>query len=287
MFDDDVLDEMDILDASKHPVLVGWYSGGFYKEEGRGLLKDIMETAKEYGMRDTLVLDHPDEYNMEGEGYEPYRRYVDVLIERIDEDPERTGRPLLLFGHSRGACAAMAVATRLGARVLKVYIVATGAMVPDQPSGWEQMSLAFKKGGDELILGWLLSMQPGNLVLARAFEAAKANDGTLQAMYSESKWLTSMVTLTRRQYREAMYPDMTKDVQVLSIPLCAVSPLQDPSTQPEHNAGWNLMTTAECEQLTVDAGHMDVLKAKKKKGHRKEFPLGDLLGPNFAQFVPH
>lgn len=289
MFDDDVLDQMVEEDAAREPILVGWYSGGFYPPEGRALLTDIMASAREAEIKDTLVLDHPDGYDIEGEGYDPYPKYIDRLIAEIDSDPARAGRPLLLLGHSRGACPCMAVSTRLGKRVLKVYIVSCGAMTPGKPTGWEMMSHDFKKGGDELLLAWLLSMQPGNLILKRALDTA-ADKKALQELYDDSKWLREMVSLTRMQYREAMYPDMpNKVIDVIEAPIMAISPLQDPSCPPEANEGWAKMTTGGFELKTLDAGHMDVLKAtqaNKKKGILYSFPLGDLLAPDFAKFLP-
>lgn len=288
-FDDDVLDEMTQDDAAREPILVGFYSGGFYPEEGRALLTDVMETAKKHDIKDTLILDHPDGYGMKGSGYEPYPGYIDRLVEEIDKEPSRKGRPLLLLGHSRGGCPAMAVATRLGSRVLKVYLLSCSGMEPGKPTGWEGLAEHFKTGGDELILAWLLSMQPGNKILTIALETSK-DPKALQELYDDGKWLRNMVELTRLQYREAMFPDMSSGIiDKIQAPIMAISPLQDPGAQPEMMQSLDKLAGGEFELKTVNAGHMDILqatKANKKKGIPYKFELGELLGPDFEKFLP-
>ena len=85
----------------------------------------------------------------------------------------RGQRPLILFGHSRGAAPATCVAYRLQQRVVKVYIAACGAMRLDEATGWELLSRRFQRGGDRELLQWFASLQPQNLLLHRtAYETS-------------------------------------------------------------------------------------------------------------------
>lgn len=292
MFDDDLLDDMDAKQGemmSKDPVLLLLFSGGFYPDEGRNLLKDVIACAEENGFRHTFVVDHPDGYDMKGSGYDPYPEYIKRCEEEIDKDPDRAGRPLVIFGHSRGCCGGMALATYFEDRVIKTFLCACGPIALGTPTMWENLSKHFQTGGDDLILEWLFSMQPGNLILPRALEVARRDpEGELQKMYADSKWLRNMVGLTRLQYKEAMYPLMTGDdpvIQKVHCDICAVCPLKDPGATPEVMAGWENISTGKFQMLEVDAGHIDILQAEKKKGQTIKFPLGDAIGPEFAKLI--
>lgn len=83
-FDDDVLDQLETpAEPQQEPVLVCFYSGGFYHNDGRKLLNDLLESAAKKGIGDTLVLGFPDHYGIKGEGYEWWPIYVDRLVEEL------------------------------------------------------------------------------------------------------------------------------------------------------------------------------------------------------------
>eukprot|EP00434_Breviolum_minutum_P023246 symbB.v1.2.020503.t1/scaffold1732.1/size104343/2 len=195
---------------------------------------------------------------MTDEGREPWSRYVDLLIQEIDRlaGPRRR---LVLFGHSRGAAPATCVAYRLPERVKKVYIAACGAMSLGQATGWEELSQRFKKGGDRDLLKWFSSLQPSNVLLHRA--AFETNDSEFQEQVESSKFLSEMLQLMRCQYRDAMYPDPDRDFGVMTVPIMAFSPLEDPSCLPEHCKDWSRLTSA-FQLETVPAGHMDCLQVQ-------------------------
>jgi len=256
-FDDGVLEEIDQGDPSGPPYLVCWYSGGYKKDEGRRLLVPFLESAKRVGIKDHLVLDHNNEYGMTEEGYEPYPRYVDLLVEKIDE--VAAGRPLLLFAHSRGCCPAAAVATRLGCRVLKVYFVASqGAVVPGKPTPWEKLSKRFRRNGERSMLSWFSELQPGNLLLD---SAAHASQEDRDEMKETSKFLANMITLMNTQYRDAMYPDMSKGViDTFPADICAIAPSKDTMCTVEACEGFHQLTSGRCDIWLIVGGHMEVLK---------------------------
>merc|ERR1712224_883045 len=169
----------------EEPVLVGFYSGGFFHNDGRKLLDNLLECAAKKGIGESLILGFPDHYEFRGEGYEWWSKYVDRLVEEIDSEGY-SGRPLLIFGHSRGCCPAMSLATRLGKQVLKVYLCGSTPIETGKPTAWEQLSIGFKKGGDKELLAWFSSLQPGNEILARA---AALPESEIPKVLDESKWL--------------------------------------------------------------------------------------------------
>lgn len=242
------------------PILVCWYSGGFSVKEGRELIRPFLEAAALAGIEDQLVLDHPEDY-IQGSGTEPWSSYIDRLVYEINEKKAFRNRPLLLFGHSRGACSAVSMATRLGRRVRKVYIVACGggALQIGQPSSWEKMSDKFKKTGDKGIFQFYASLQPNNLVLGRA---AAASEAELEELVQSSAWLQDRVELGRRQFRDAIVPDMSQqfDVDVIKAPMLAIRPSEDESCPQEAMGLWKGITSNCFEVLTLRAGHMDCLQ---------------------------
>lgn len=260
-FDDDALDQLEATtaEAQQEPVLVCFYSGGFSHPDGFRLMSPVVSAAAQVGLGDALVMGFPDHYGIVEEGYEPYSKYVDMLVEELDNDEACSGRPLLLFGMSRGACSAMALATRLGKRVLKVYIASCPAIKLGEPTGWEMMSGNFKKGGRKMMLQWLSSLQPQDMLLKRTSD--QSEEEILAAM-AQSKWLDSMVKLMWVQYRDACFPRMTGDhptIQAVPAPIVVFIPLRDDSTTLENCKPWAEATTGSCEFVKVDQGHMDVV----------------------------
>lgn len=220
------------------------------------LLQPLMDALRAAGVQ-TKILHFPDAYELDGQGREPWAGYVDKLVEEIDKAAGSSSRPLLLFGHSRGAAPAITVATRLGARVRKVYIAACGAMEQGKATGWELLSHRFKEGGDRDLIKWFSSIQPDNILLNRL--AYEASDTEFQSQITSSKFFGDMLQLMRVQYRDAMYPDPDRDFNIISAPIMAFSPLLDEGSQPEHLAGWGLLTSGSFQLERVMAGHMDCL----------------------------
>jgi len=278
LFDLEALEKLDKQPKKpkkrKAPVLVCFYSGGFRHADGVKLLKDITDGAAQYGLREQLVLGFPDYYDMTEEGYEPWPKYVDRLVQEIDTTKDYKSRPLILFGHSRGAEAALSLATRLGDRVLKIYIAACGPIKLGVPTGWENLSKNFKVGGTRALLTWFATLQPGNILLSRTSRLPLEE---MEAAVKGSKWLTDTVNVMAVQYKDAMFPNMTADephIAMVSCPIVAVSPLYDGGCQPDLAAEWTHNTCGQFQMITVAAGHMDCLT--------KNADLMDRLGPDMV-----
>jgi len=239
-FDFDDLEEQDPTELLKGPpVFCAWYSGGFTKEDGQALVSQLIGSIRqEYRQVDTLVLHFPNEYGMIEEGSDPWPKYVDRLIEEIDSDPKRAGRPLLLFGHSRGNAPAMTVASRLKDRVLRVYIAASSAPVHGQPSPFQTLSEGFKQSGDIGLLAWFYSLQPENMMLKSMLE--EVHKGT---PVEDMPFLNKMLTLMRQQYKDAMWPDMERDFSGVTAPITAFGPRLDAGCSREGMEGWKSWTS--------------------------------------------
>lgn len=259
MFDD--LDELDAqLDSqaqAERPMFVAWYSGGYRKKDGEALLAPVTDAVKAAGY-DAFCLHFPNEYGMTEEGMEPWPKYVDRLVEEIDGDPERRGRPMFLFGHSRGHAPALSVATRLGpSRVLKVFVAASGGTLIGDVSPFQRLSEGFKVTGDIGLLEWFVSLNPGNMMMEGMLKSVK--DGVMKP--EDSPFLNDLMTLMRVQYKDAMYPDMTRDIKKLECPIVALGPRYDPGAQREAMKVWEQWTDS-CVVKMLDSGHMDCLRPK-------------------------
>mmetsp|Transcript_65604 Transcript_65604/g.211664 ORF Transcript_65604/g.211664 Transcript_65604/m.211664 type:complete len:403 (-) Transcript_65604:93-1301(-) len=236
------------------PVLVCWYSGGLDKNQGREQLSGILEAAGKAGLKHRMVMDFPDAFGIEGEGSIHWGKYVDKVVEEIDKDPDRHGRKLILFGHSRGATSAMTVATRLGRRVLKVYVLSSGAPVPGEPSPFQMLSEGFKKSTDVDLLKWFCSLNPVP-VLIRMMQSVEKGDMKI----SDSGYLKEKVALMKRQYVNAIWPDMQKDFKVINVPIMAVAGKQDQNESKESMERWKIWSTNEVTVRFINAGHMDTV----------------------------
>lgn len=246
------------LDECRPPFFCAWYSGGFSPKDGEKLLAPLIEAVRDVGLKDAAIFHFPDAYGMTDEGREPWASYIDLLIEEIDKIAG-SSRPLILFGHSRGAAPATCVAYRQPERVRKVYIAACGAMQLGEATGWELLSHSFKQGGDRELLKWFSSLQPQNILLHRT--AHETSDAEFEEQVQSSKFLSDMLQLMRCQYRDAMYPDPARDFGEMEVSIMAFSPLLDPSCQPEHCKDWGRLTN-DFQLQTVNAGHMDCLQVQ-------------------------
>merc|ERR1711933_58574 len=59
--------------------------------------------------------------------------------------------------------------------------------------------------------------------------------------------------------------------------ICVITALRDPLCTPERNMSFLFWTTGEFQALTVDDGHYTCLKASRKRGVVRHFPLGELF----------
>jgi len=240
------------------PVLCLWYSGGLDPTQGREQMAPMVKAAKEAGLKHVLVLDYPDTYNIQGEGSAPWCRYVDRLIEEIDKDPDRRNKPLIFLGHSRGATPAATTAAKLGKRVLKLYALSSGGPVPGQPSPFQQLSMAFKASTDLDLLKWFCGLNPVPLLLG-VMRSVMSGEMTIE----ESPYLTEKVGLMKRQYVNAIWPDMQKDFKVLPIPILAVAGKYDPNESKPSMDVWKVWSTKKVKVQFIEAAHMDTTNHTK------------------------
>jgi len=266
-FDDDVVEHMDHRrEFDKDPVLVCWYSGGFYSKEGNELLAPLKAAAEEVGIKDVLVLDFPDAYGMVKEGRDPWPKYVDRLIQEIDREPARRGRPLLLFGHSRGASPAMSVATRLmkdgrSDQVLKVYVAACTHVSPNEPTGWELTSAYLKAGTDKEMFEYFRDQQPGHPLLQKL---ANSSPEEINEFCEMSEKCRDMRNLYKVQYRDAMYPDTRRDIMKINVPIMAISPMQSPFETPDAMKEWEKFAGNGFEVLSIEGDHMGCIADQQR-----------------------
>jgi len=272
-------DELDDEDLKTQPIFVGWYSGGFHQKDGEALLEPLMSAVQhEFPQMETMFLHFPDAYGMTGEGRDPWPAYVDRLVEEIDKEPSRTGRPLILFGHSRGNAPAMTLAKRLGPRVLKVYIASSAAPVPGDVSPFETLSLKFKETGDIGLLQWFVSLNPGNLMMENMCKSVMNGEMAIE----DSPYLNAMITLMRTQYKDAMYPDMERDFKGVASPLFVFGPRQDPGCPYDAMQLWSAWTSGDCKvKMLSGVGHMDCLQPAELDGEMR-CPLWEVLLKDLA-----
>eukprot|EP00913_Durusdinium_trenchii_P002715 g2513.t1 len=110
------LDQTDLLHCivkecprGQVPFFCAWYSGGFSPKDGEKLLAPLLNAVKEAGMKDAAIFHFPDAYGIAEEGREPWAKYIDLLVEEVNQVAGEN-RPLVLFGHSRGAAPATCLA---------------------------------------------------------------------------------------------------------------------------------------------------------------------------------
>jgi len=120
------------------------------------------------------------------------------------------------------------------------------------------------------MIAFFADLQPGNVVLQRA---ARTSDDEREEMKESSKFLSNMVELMTVQYLHATLPDMSKGViDVFPAGICAISPLSDSSCTPESLQDYRKLTMGDFQVVSIDAGHMDILKPA---GDTKKFELFD------------
>jgi len=274
MFDDAVLDQLEKVPAKprKDPVLVCFYTGGVTHAVGLQTMKEVIDEAKACGITRSLVLGHSNHYGITGQGYEFWPKYISRLIQEIDNTKDYKDRPLILFGHSKGAEVAMSLASRLDDRVLKVYVVAVRPIELGKPTQWEKRSAEFKEKGEPGMMKWLSSLQPENTLLGRTANLPPAEMSTA---IQESKLFREMIEIVTVQYKDATFPQMSgdsPDIRLISAPIVAVSPVHDMDNQPHIMEKWTENTTGQFQLITVDSNHVNCLS--------KEADVMDRLGPD-------
>mmetsp|Transcript_45522 Transcript_45522/g.117701 ORF Transcript_45522/g.117701 Transcript_45522/m.117701 type:complete len:391 (-) Transcript_45522:121-1293(-) len=245
-------------DGEDHPVLVLFYSGGMSPQQGKELIAEFLETAKGKGFHDQVILHHADQYDIDVEGTDGWPMYVDALVDAIDSKPELRGRPLFIWGHSKGTTAAMTLAARVGSRALSVYLCASGAPTPGEVSPFQTMAENFKKGTDLDLLKWFCTLN-ADRALHRMVEACEK--GELEV--SSSPYLQGKLAVMKKQYVNTVYPDMERDFQVLSTPIMALWPQTDQTSPKESMEAWQVWTTGPFKLQKVAAGHMDCLRVRE------------------------
>jgi len=247
--------------AQGGPILVCFYSGGYSHADGQKLLKDFVGFATDHGIEDVLVLGFPDEYGIVGEGHAWWRIYVNKLVQEINKTCK--DRKVIIYGHSRGCCSAMSLATRLGDRVLKVYVVACSPIELGKPTDWEVMSADFKKSGDAGLLKFLCDLQPENAVLK---SIAGLTPKQLAKQIDNSPMLNRLFRIMRVQYKDATFPLMVgpdPDIKKLDVPIMAIAPKDDPGSPLERLKLWRGCTSDKFRVVQVAGGHVECLKASK------------------------
>lgn len=240
-----------VRDPAAWPVLVVFYSGGMSKQQGRSLVAEFLEAAAARGLADQVVLDHADQYDIEAEGTDGWPQYVDALVRELDSK-DWHGRPVLIWGHSKGATAAMTLAARLGPRVLKVYVCASPAPNMGEVSPFQTMAEDFKKGTELDLLEWFCRLNPDR-ALRRMVEACEKGELEIDS----SPYLQGKLSLMKRQYVNCVYPDMERDFQVIHSPIMALWPSLDLSSPKEGMEAWQVWTTGDFAVKRISAGHMD------------------------------
>lgn len=289
-FDDEALEQLDV-EPEVEPLLVCFYSGGFTHKEGQKMTASMLKEAAKLGLGDSLVLGHPDHYDIKSEGHDGYPDYIDALVEEIDSEEFNRGRPLLIFGHSRGGCGAMALATRLGSRVKKIYICGNGPIIPGEVTAWEKMSKQFKAGicptipdygplggdGSKALLTWFFTLDQSNLMLK---ELCQLSADDLPAALAQSPAFSAKVKLMKVQYMDAVYPRMTGDdamIKRVSVPMMVGVTKQEGMTLETSKEWETKCTTGPVQHIEVDQGHMDCLDG--------DGPLVQAFIKDMAKFV--
>mmetsp|Transcript_3320 Transcript_3320/g.9414 ORF Transcript_3320/g.9414 Transcript_3320/m.9414 type:complete len:296 (-) Transcript_3320:54-941(-) len=266
---------------SANPVLVCLYSGGMTPEQGRESLRHLISAAARIGIRDHLVLDHyPTEpYHL----CESWGEYIDMLAERVDEDPDRRGRSLVVFAHSLGTHAARALTRRLGHRVLKLYPVACRpthlcAAEPPMREIWGVGS--YQELRDLSDLDLLIGMVHAwpNKFLKKVLDQAMTQ--------LKNPLVQGILTRSRQQYGSKVYggclgdpeslpslEDMQVEVPVLAFACMWEEPAGETADRVKH---WREATTSSCEVMMLDSGHHECLEVVGGRNHLCDVVIEDL-----------
>merc|ERR1712150_275982 len=128
-----------------------------------------------------------------------------------------------------------------------------GAPVHGEVSPFQKLSEAFKGGTDLDLLRWFANLNPVP-VLLRTLESVENGELKIE----DSKYLTDKVLLMKRQYVNAIWPDMERDMRPIQSPILAVAGNQDQDNPPRSMQGWRLWTSVDFELKSVNSGHMEV-----------------------------
>mmetsp|Transcript_40220 Transcript_40220/g.120325 ORF Transcript_40220/g.120325 Transcript_40220/m.120325 type:complete len:445 (+) Transcript_40220:3-1337(+) len=241
--------------SCRGPVLVCWNIVGFRLRQGVQKFAGLFVSARRLGIKDHVVLSYPEDYGIEGEGGGQWSRYVDKLVEAIDKRPRRAGRPLLLLAHSAASAAALSVASRLGSRVLKVYMIDGWAPRPGGHDVWAATTESFRSWSDARWLLQLVSWNPGSTVLREMAEAVSRGWDA-----STSPGAQDVLAHGRRQYLNAIHPDLARDLLVIPAPVFAFSMTRDEVIRLEDVENLEHWTSGGFHLELFDATHMGWLE---------------------------
>mmetsp|Transcript_53253 Transcript_53253/g.155105 ORF Transcript_53253/g.155105 Transcript_53253/m.155105 type:complete len:754 (-) Transcript_53253:69-2330(-) len=266
----------------REPVLVCWNIVGFRLKEGTEKLAGLFVAAKQLGIKDHVMLSYPEDYGVKGEGDETWATYVDRLIEKIDRSPRRLGRPLLLFAHSNASGAALSVAVRLGARVLKIYLVDGPAPRPEYDV-FAVSHASFKSFTDADWVQKLYSWNPGSSVLREMAKACTVEGWEV----SKSPGAQEILEHGRRMYINAVYPKVGRDLTSIPSPILAFKMIED-VIDLASVAALQLWTTGGFDLVRVECTHVGwLLPTRDLTTKTRRYVVFDLLCEDIQKNLDH
>lgn len=246
------------------PVLVCLYGSGLTPEQGRGQLGRFMRAAEEAGFVDQLVLDH---FSLSG-ACSTFGELLDTMIAKLDEDPDRGGRPLLLVTHSVGATYAWFMMKRLGDRVLKFYPVASRPPLKGTLTdvwGLDTNTKLAKLDDAKFLKGMINAWQNDFLERFRGKPAdqlppvAREIVGRVRAQFSSPFMPLGLAEL------KALRRENPADFEPCSTPIFAVAAGQEMKLGETARKveTWRTLTSS-FEMATVDGDHFSVMTETEK-----------------------
>lgn len=256
------------------PILACFYSGGMTVQQGCDYFAGFLAVAAAAGIEDSIVLGYPTE--KEYAGCEDSGAYSAKMLDLIDADPKRRGRPVLVLAHSHGSIFSYFLARHLGGRVLKLYVVCCRpphlSTIKDvwNVNNEEELS----KFDDHAILQGLIGAWRNDFLAA--FK-------DLQDLPPPAK---AVVTLVRQQYSGTKVAEeiVGNPGPPISTPIFAVASRQEmPKGETAMKMeSWRELTSGRFKLLCVEEGHFECLKADKDG----KCALFSVLLSDMKSFIP-
>jgi len=244
------------------PVLALFYSGGMTAGQGRANMKGLIGCAKTEGIEDVAVLDHVGEKGFED--CKDFDDYVGRLAAKLDTE-KLAGRPVIIMAHSHGSLPGWGLAKRLGARCLKLYVMARRP--PNGPlldETWD-VDCAEKVAGldEQFMLERMVEAWPNDFLSAE-LGAQKKKQAPL------TKACKDVLAVVKRQYGSPALPCGSADVGkicsgdiAISAPIMALSAEWEAEPKGETASkmeGWRAFTKGGFEHVTVPGvDHMGIV----------------------------
>ena len=246
------------------PVLVVLYGSGLSPETGTKLCSTITSLAANPWqnatahsgfapwttfMRERILVLHPFDAS-KFDPLEDYDQYIDALVEEIDGNAERRGRPVLLVAHSFGTNAAHHLAARLGNRVRHLTVIAGRGPAVAEDS--QSQMLQPEDDSDEAILKWSYTVWKNEQMAPFVKKAA-------------SEWpdnVKGSVAQIRKQFFSKVALSMHAPSRKVTAPILAIAASKEPATgeTAERMQSWAEVTTGIFQgPVTLDDTHMGVL----------------------------